>query len=65
MACSKAANGFSRPSSHAEDRDALAAVWAEGEIDVVIHLAGQAGVRYSIDKRAPMSMPIHRYIQPA
>jgi UDP-glucuronate 4-epimerase len=32
-----------------EDRDALAAVWGEGEIDVVIHLAGQAGVRYSIE----------------
>jgi UDP-glucuronate 4-epimerase len=32
-----------------EDMDALGAAWAEFRPDVVIHLAAQAGVRYSID----------------
>jgi UDP-glucuronate 4-epimerase len=35
-----------------EDRDALARVWIESEPDVVIHLAAQAGVRYSLENPA-------------
>jgi len=32
-----------------EDRDAVAAVWQDCAPDIVIHLAAQAGVRYSIE----------------
>ncbi len=42
-------NGFKGHCVMLEDRDGLEKVWAENQIDVVVHLAGQAGVRYSLE----------------
>ncbi len=41
--------GFKAHEGRLEDRSALAAVFAEAEPDTVVHLAAQAGVRYSIE----------------
>lgn len=42
-------NRFSTHEIMLEDEDGLAAAFAEGEPDIVIHLAAQAGVRYSLE----------------
>ena len=42
-------NGFAGHCLMLEDRQALQQVWDNINIDVVIHLAGQAGVRYSLE----------------
>lgn len=42
-------NGYRGHRIMLEDQDALEKVWFQESIDVVIHLAGQAGVRYSIE----------------
>ncbi|MFZ5746825.1 MAG: NAD-dependent epimerase/dehydratase family protein [Pseudomonadota bacterium] len=41
--------GYSLVRASIEDMDAFAGAWADFRPDVVIHLAAQAGVRYSID----------------
>ncbi len=41
--------GYSLVRASIEDMDAFGAAWAEFRPDVVIHLAAQAGVRYSIE----------------
>lgn len=43
-----ARNGFQGHRLMLEDSDALRRVWSEARADVVVHLAGQAGVRYSL-----------------
>ncbi|BCJ89996.1 NAD-dependent epimerase [Terrihabitans soli] len=45
----KRSNGFSEHVGQLEDMDALQRAADAAEPDVIIHLAGQAGVRYSID----------------
>jgi len=42
-------NGFRGYRVMLEDMAALEKIWADEKIDIAIHLAGQAGVRYSID----------------
>ena len=42
-------NGFSAHEAMLEDMDALSAVCREARPDVIIHLAAQAGVRYSLE----------------
>lgn len=42
-------NGFKGYRAMLEDMPALEQIWAVEKIDIVIHLAAQAGVRYSID----------------
>jgi UDP-glucuronate 4-epimerase len=44
-----ARNGFVGHRAMLEDMSALEAIWAQEKIDVVIHLAAQAGVRYSLE----------------
>jgi UDP-glucuronate 4-epimerase len=44
-----ARNGFTLHRVMLEDRPALEQAWSAHEIDVVVHLAGQAGVRYSLE----------------
>jgi UDP-glucuronate 4-epimerase len=44
-----ARNGFEGHRLMLEDQSALASVWQRRDYDVVIHLAAQAGVRYSIE----------------
>ncbi len=44
--------GFSLARISIDDADALAAAWRDFEPDIVVHLAAQAGVRYSIDHPA-------------
>lgn len=45
----QARNGYRGHRLMLEDRAALARMWSEDAIDIVIHLAGQAGVRYSLE----------------
>eukprot|EP01037_Dinobryon_pediforme_P012598 gene12598-12688_t len=42
-------NGFQGHHLMLEDRAALEKVWAENPCDIVVHLAAQAGVRYSLE----------------
>jgi len=42
-------NGFHAARAMLEDADALARVWHESRPEVVVHLAAQAGVRYSLE----------------
>jgi UDP-glucuronate 4-epimerase len=42
-------NGYHGYRAALEDQDAMAKLWAAHSIDVVVHLAGQAGVRYSLE----------------
>ena len=42
-------SGFSFLKADLSDRDAIETLFADHEFDVVIHLAAQAGVRYSLD----------------
>jgi UDP-glucuronate 4-epimerase len=42
-------NGFDGHRVMLEDADSLARVWASRPFDIVVHLAAQAGVRYSIE----------------
>jgi UDP-glucuronate 4-epimerase len=42
-------NGFQGHRVMLEDREALERIWAEQAIDVLVHLAAQAGVRYSLE----------------
>jgi UDP-glucuronate 4-epimerase len=42
-------NGYRGHRAMLEDMAALERIWAEEEIDVVVHLAAQAGVRYSLE----------------
>ena len=44
-----ARNGFAIHRLMLEDHQRLGPVWREGEFDVVVHLAAQAGVRYSLE----------------
>ena len=44
-----ARNGFTGHRLMVEDKVALEAIWATETIDVVVHLAAQAGVRYSLE----------------
>ena len=44
-----ARNGYSGHRVMLEDRDGLERVWTDARCEVVIHLAAQAGVRYSIE----------------
>jgi len=44
-----ARNGFKGHRAMLEDAATLARVWSEETIDVVVHLAAQAGVRYSLE----------------
>ncbi len=46
-------NGFTCHRVMLEDMAHLTEIWSAGKFDVIVHLAGQAGVRYSID--APRS----------
>jgi len=45
----EARHGFRGHRVMLEDMAALERIWADEKIDIAIHLAGQAGVRYSID----------------
>jgi len=42
-------NNFYRCDAHVEDRGALERIFADFKPDMVVHLAAQAGVRYSVD----------------
>ena len=42
-------NGFKEERLMLEDMAALERVWAQSKVDIVIHLAAQAGVRYSLE----------------
>ena len=42
-------NGFQQHRVMLEDRAALEKIWAENPCDIVVHLAAQAGVRYSLE----------------
>ncbi len=42
-------NGFDGHRVMLEDTQGLAAIWSKGPFDVVVHLAAQAGVRYSME----------------
>jgi UDP-glucuronate 4-epimerase len=42
-------NGFRGHRVQLEDADALAGIWAAEEVDILVHLAAQAGVRYSLE----------------
>src|SRR5580704_17869038 len=44
----KSIPGFQFVRSDLADGDALAAIFREGKFEVVVHLAAQAGVRYSL-----------------
>lgn len=48
-----ARNGFSEHRLMLEDNERLEKVWSTGPFDMVVHLAAQAGVRYSIDCPGP------------
>jgi UDP-glucuronate 4-epimerase len=43
-------NGFCGYRAMLEDRTELERIWRAHDIDVVVHLAGQAGVRYSLEQ---------------
>lgn len=45
----RARAGFREVRASLEDRDAMASLFATGNIDRVVHLAAQAGVRYSLE----------------
>jgi UDP-glucuronate 4-epimerase len=45
----RARPGFSFHEVRLEDAEAFAAVWAEAEPEIAVHLAAQAGVRYSLE----------------
>jgi UDP-glucuronate 4-epimerase len=49
MAVSALFSGFRFQRMHLEEREALATLFRDGRFDTVIHLAAQAGVRYSIE----------------
>ena len=45
----KQRNGFQAHELMLEDMPALHRVWADNSIDIIVHLAAQAGVRYSLE----------------